>query len=388
MAHPPRARAVAATDRVGLGSVLCAALALPGLGVAAEADVTAGQGLVSLRMLSYQDRQPGLRRVRVDAPSVQLQLPLVARWSVDATATRDSVSGASPRWHSSISGASRMRDRRNAVDAVFTRHGDDGAWALGAASSDENDYRSRALSAQWRTSTEDRNRSWALSASHARDRIGSSDDPTLDERRRSTSAALALTQVLSQRDVAQASLSWTEGRGHFSDPYKALDSRPGRRRQLALQLRWNHHLPDSGATLRTQWRHYHDSFGVRAHTLGVEWVQGLSERWSLTPLLRLHTQSAARFYGDPLYDPRLGEPFPPGYFERRPEHLSLDHRLSAFGAVTLGVKLEARLGRHWSADLRVDRYEQRSGWRVGGAGSPGLAPLQARWFQAGLTYRF
>ena len=382
--------AVAATEAAAqrLGSLLCAALALPGVGGAAEMDVVAGNGLVALRMLSYRDRQDGLNRVRVDAPSLQLQLPLAARWSVDASATRDSVSGASPRWHSAISGASRLRDNRSAFDARFTHHGERDAWSLGGATSDEHDYESRALSVEWRRSSEDNNRTISLSASHARDRIGSSDDPTLHERRRSSSIGAALTQVLSPVDVAQASLTHTRGRGFFGDPYKALDSRPDRREQTTLLLRWNHHAAAWAATLRTQWRVYRDSFGVQAHTLGADWVQALGERWLLTPSLRVHTQSAARFYADPVYDPRFGEPFPPGYLDQRPQHLSLDHRLSAFGALTLGLKLEARFGRQWSADLRVDRYEQRSGWRIGGPGSPGLAPLRARWVQAGLVYRF
>lgn len=368
--------------------MLCAALALPGVAAAAEMDVVAGKGLVALRMLSYRDRQPGLERVRVDAPSLQLQLPLVARWSVDASATRDSVSGASPRYHSSISGASRMRDNRSAFDLRFTHHGDRDAWSMGVATSDEHDYESRAAQLEWRHSSDDQNRTLALSASHARDRIGSSDDPALDERRRSTSVAVALTQVLSQVDVAQLSLSWTEGRGFYSDPYKALDSRPDRRRQAALLLRWNHHLAALAATLRSQWRVYRDSFGVRAHTLGLDWVQTLSDGWSLTPTLRVHTQSAARFYADPVYDARFGEPFPPGFLDQPPQHLSLDHRLSAFGALTLGLKLEARLSPQWSADLRVDHYEQRGSWRIGGGGSPGLAPFKARWVQAGVVYRF
>lgn len=382
-------QAVAATDRAGsgLGSVLCAALALPGVAAGAEMDVVAGQGLVAVRMLSYRDRQPGLERVRADSPSLQVQLPLGGRWSVDATATRDSVSGASPRWHSSISGASRLRDNRSAFDARFSHHGERDTWSVGVATSDEHDYESRAVSVEWRHSSEDNNRSVALSAGHARDRIGSSDDPTLDARRRSTSLGASLTLVLTAVDVAQASLSWTDGRGWFNDPYKALDQRPDRRRQAALLLRWNHHVAAADASLRSQWRIYRDSFGVRAHTLGLEWAQALSPTWTLTPIVRVHTQDAASFYADPVYD-RIGEPYPPGFFEQPPRYLSLDHRLSAFGALTLGLKLEAALAPKWSADLRVDRYEQRGSWRIGGGGSPGLAPLKASFVQIGVVHRF
>lgn len=384
----PVVRAVAATDSaVRWGPVVCAALALPGLAAGAEMDVLAGRGLVAVRMLTYRDDQPGLDRIRVDSPSIQLQLPLAGRWSMEATATRDSVSGASPRWHSAISGASRMSDNRSAFDLRLSHHGERDTWSLGAATSDEHDYESRALSAEWRHSSEDNNRSWALSAGYARDRIGSSDNASLDERRRSPSLGLSVTQVLSQVDVAQLSLGVTDGRGFFTDPYKSLDARPGHRRQATLQLRWNHHVRALNATLRGSWRYYRDSFGVRAHTLGLEWVAPVSERITLTPLLRAHSQSAASFYYDPVYG-SAGEPYPPDYFKHPPQYLSADHRLSAFGALTLGLKLAAEVDAHWSVDLRVERYEQRGAWRVGGAGSPGLAPLRARMAQAGVVYRF
>ena len=44
--------------------------------------------------------------------------------------------------------------------------------------------------------------------------------------------------------------------------------------------------------------------------------------------------------------------------------------------------------RDWSADLKAERYEQRSHWRVGGTGSPGLAPFSATFVQFGVSSRF
>lgn len=371
--------------------MVCAALALPGLAApaaAAEIDVVAGNGLVALRWLSYRDRQPGLDRIEVESPSVQVNLPLGGRWSIDATGTRDAVSGASPRWHSAISSASRMSDNRSAFDAKLTRHGDSHAWSLAVATSDEHDYESRALAAELRWSTEDNNRTWNLGAGFARDRIGSSDNPFLDERRRTRSLAVGVTQVTTRVDVVQASLGFADGRGFYSDPYKRVDVRPRQRRQATLLLRWNHHFEGPQATLRSQGRHYRDSFGVRAHTLAFEWVQPLGQRLTLTPSLRLHTQSAASFYYDPVYSDLLGAPFPAGFTEHPPEHLSPDHRLSAFGAATVGIKLAYAWTRQWSSDLKLERYEQRSPWRVGGSGSPGLAPFVATILQVGLVHRF
>lgn len=371
--------------------MVCAALALPGLAppvAAAEIDVVAGKGLVALRWLSYRDHQPGLDRIEVESPSVQVNLPLGGRWSIDATGTRDAVSGASPRWHSAVSSASRMSDNRSAFDARLTRHDEGRVWSLAVATSDEHDYESRALSADLRWSSEDNNRTWNVGVGHSRDRIGSSDNPFLSERRRTTSIAAGITQVTTRVDVVQASVTFSDGRGFHSDPYKLVDQRPRERRQATLLLRWNHHFEGWQATLRSQWRLYRDSFGVHAHSLGAEWVQAFGDRLALTPSLRLHTQSAASFYYDPVYSGLLGAPFPAGFLERPPDFLSPDHRLSAFGAWTVGVKVAFAWSRHWSTDLKVEHYEQRSGWRVGGHGSPGLAPLRARVLQFGLVHRF
>ena len=71
----------------------------------------------------------------------------------------------------------------------------------------------------------------------------------------------------------------------------------------------------------------------------------------------------------------LGQPF------------TMDTRLSAFGAFTLGLDVAKALGDGWSADLRVDFYRQESGWRIGG-GSPGIEPFSARWVVVGLTKTF
>ena len=100
--------------------------------------------------------------------------------------------------------------------------------------------------------------------------------------------------------------------------------------------------------------------------------------WRVPPSLRYYTQSAADFYFDP--------PFPEGFVLAR--QYSADTRLSAFGALTPGITIMKLLPDGWSADLKLEFYRQRSAWRLGGAGSPGLEPFSARWIQAGLSKTF
>jgi hypothetical protein len=111
-------------------------------------------------------------------------------------------------------------------------------------------------------------------------------------------------------------------------------------------------------------------------------VQALGSVFTLTPSLRYYTQRAASFYFDPVADINL-YPAPVG----APEYSSADQRLSAFGALTAGVKAEVHLG-NWTTDLKMERYEQRATWRVGGPGSPGIDPFYANIYQLGVATRF
>ncbi|WP_231993175.1 DUF3570 domain-containing protein [Mitsuaria sp. 7] len=375
-------------SRNAWGGVLAAALLLPGLQSPALAETPPEQAEMSVKLLHYRDRQPGLARIKVTAPSVYLMVPVAGRWSVEGSLVNDSVSGASPRYHSAVSGASRLEETRKAGDIQVTRYNDRDAWSLGAAYSTEHDYRSRTVSAGYRRSSEDNNTTWNLGAAYSDDWIGSSDDPTLSRGRNTTQLTAGVTQAWTSVDLVQLSLGASWGHGMYSDPYKFPDRRPDRREQYTLMTRWNHHFTDWKATLRSSWRYYADSFGVRANTLETAWVQPVSGGWTLTPSLRYTTQRAAKFYYDPVYDASLGAPLPPGYTATSPQYLSPDQRLSAFGAITVGMKVAYEIAPRWTADLSLEHYEQRAAWRLGGSGSPGLARFQADWLQVGLSHKF
>ena len=108
----------------------------------------------------------------------------------------------------------------------------------------------------------------------------------------------------------------------------------------------------------------------------------------LTPGLRYTTQSAAYFYFDPVYDPLLGAPFPPGYLLNPTAFYSADQRLSAFGAITAGLKVSKAFAGGWFIDGKAEYHEQRGDWRVGGEGSPGLEAFKAQMYQVGVTCKF
>jgi hypothetical protein len=368
-------------------SLLAAALLLPG--VQAMADEPPQNGSISLRYLDYADRQSGLDRIRAHSPSIAVTAPVASDWSIEGTLTADDVSGASPRYHTAISGASHMQDERKAGDLAVTRYFRRGTLTAGAAYSTEHDYVSRALSLNGTLSSEDNNTTWAFGLAGSRDRIDPVNHVVADEHKRTLSVLAGVTRVLTPNDIGQLTITRTNGDGYFNDPYKLFDNRPRSRRQNTALLRWNHYVDSTGGTSRLSYRYYSDSFRIRAHTLTGEYVQPLGGGWSVAPELRLYSQSAAYFYYDPVYDGTLGPPFPPGFAAAGPDRLSsADQRLSGFGAVTVGLKVAREIGKLWTVDVKVEGYEQRGSWRLFHDGSPGLAPLRARIVQVGLTRKW
>ncbi|HEX7983528.1 MAG TPA: DUF3570 domain-containing protein [Duganella sp.] len=364
-------------------SILAAALLLPGVQAHAEAPPT--NGVISVGYLDYRDSQSGLDRIRVHAPSVSVMAPVAGVWSVSGSLVRDDVSGASPRYHTAVSGASHMNDDRKAGDFAVKRYLERGSVSVGASYSTEHDYVSRALSLQGTFESEDRNTTWSAGIGRSNDEINSTGGAVVGEKKNTTNLLVGVTQVLTKNDVVQLTLAHDHGKGYFSDPYKAFDNRPRSRNETTLLARWNHHVDATDGISRTSYRYYRDSYGVRGHTLGQEYVQPLSQGWTVTPEVRLYTQSAADFYFDPVYDPVLGTPFPPGFNGANPGYMSADQRLSGFGAVTLGLKVSKQIDKLWSVDVKVSAYQQRGSWRLFNSGSPGLDTLRAQIFQIGIN---
>lgn len=387
-----------------LGLLTLAALALPGVMPRnVRAEEAPERGTLAVKYLQYADSQSvqthypfytgsepsTFDRIRVDAPSVLLALPLGRRWLVESSATVDTVSGASPRYYSDVSGASRMEDRRKAYDAKVTRYFERTAFALGASTSKENDYLSKAVSAEGRWSSADNNTTFSAGVGGSNDVITPVHGGVLNltrATRQTQELMLGVTRAITRNDLAQLTIGGSSGRGDFSDPYKQNDVRPAQRDITTALLRWNHHFDGWNTTLRSSYRYYADSFQVHAHTAELACVMAPPSSsalaFKLTPGVRYYTQSSASFYVDPVTDVAIY----PGTLGQA-QYSTVDQRLSAFGAVALNFKLEMAWGR-WTADLKYERYEQRASWRLNGQGSPGIDPFHARELQLGLALSF
>lgn len=369
-------------------SILLAALSLSGVlplvSTQARAEDAPDKAEFSSKYLRYRDSQPGLNRLTVNSPSMALSVPIAGVWSIDAGLVADQVSGASPRYHTVISSASKMSDSRRAADFKLHRYFERIKLSAGVSYSTEHDYDSTAISLNASIATEDNNTTWNFGLGSAKDKI-SATGRQLKEEKQGSDFLIGVSQVLSPQDIAQITLTHTNAHGYFSDAYKSLDIRPRERQQSALNLKYHHYFPEADASLRLNYRHYQDSFGIRSHTINIDYAQTLSDGWTVTPTVRLYSQSAADFYFDPVYTFLY---IPVGYKIGGTQFISEDQRMSAFGGRSFGVKLSKQLDQHWQVDASLERYRQRSEWTFFDNKRPPLAPLDASILQIGLRYRF
>lgn len=365
-------------EATAAGSLLAAALALPGVMPAtAHAQAAPDKGIFELQYLSYRDWQPGRDRMTVDAPAFYALIPISDTWVVEGGMVYDAMSGASPLYFNVLSGAS-VGDYRTAGDIKVTKYFGNYAVSAGAFVSAEQDFLSRGASLNVQIFSEDRNRTWALGVAGTNDRINAINGVAPNSSRNSLEFLVGVTQALSPNDIVQSNLTYYTGHGYYSDPYKPLDTRPTTRETWAWLTRYNHYFEGPDATLRLGYRLLFDSFGSDMNTFEVAWVQSLPWGFTLTPSLRFTTQTAADFYKNP--------PFPRGY--REGEDYTADTRLASWGALTAGVIVGKTLWDGWNLTFRADYYRQDPDWQIFGTGSPGIQVFSARWLQVNLTKEF
>jgi len=386
--------------------LLSAVLLLPSVNIA-YADAPPEHATVGLKYLNYQDSQSGdtsitrgmtRDRITVNALTLESQVPIAGKWLIGVTMLEDSITGASPAYHSAgfpaaghdaASGASG--ELRHAGDLSVTRYFQSGSVTGGVSYSRESDYISRGYSLRGALSTDDKNTTFSLGAGFNDDAVDLDRPAVVASKRQAEhgkkhvyTGIVGLTRVLSKSDIVQLNVGYAKGNGYFSDPYKDPDERPDVRDMTTVMTRWNHHFEGTEGTLRLAYRYYSDTFGIRAHTMDAEYVQPLHHGWTVMPLLRMHSQKEADFY----LATNMASPSDPTPVPTDAVYCTEDQRLSAFGALTLGIKFGKVLGRNWQADVKYEHYEQHGSWCINGHGDPGLATFIARSVQLGISREF
>lgn len=323
-------------------------------------------------------------RMEVDVAQFHLLAPVADNWSLALDVAWEDMSGASPWFVGQsaegdakvvMSGAS-IEDTRTEVSVTTRYYYDRGSAGFNYTRSDEDDYESDAISVDGSFDSSDGQTTYSASLSASADDIhptqGLIPTNTIKDEKDIRSAWIGVSRIISKRAILRFGLSYTYRDGFLTDPYKLLDQRPDRRNEWVLQGGYRQFLAGPNAALHVDYRYFDDDWGVEAHTVDLAWHQNIGERTALIPFLRYHTQDKSDFFANSV---DLSE-----------RYYADDYRLSAYGAISLGLRLRHDIG-NWRLNLAAERYKSDNSWGIyGGEESPALVNFWRT--SIGLDYRF
>ncbi|MCB0321279.1 MAG: DUF3570 domain-containing protein [Bdellovibrionales bacterium] len=344
----------------------------------AFAQSIAEEGQFRFQYSYYEDRQGSDDRISVRAPMVWALTPLGDSTELEGSFVLDTVSGASPLHHDTLSGASGIgiEDERKAGDIKVTEYFEDFSVAVGGNYSREDDYTSAGGSVESRIWNSTKSTTFTIGMSRGADDISSTNNPDLDESSDTTGGIFGVTQVINKVSLIQSNLTFSSSNGYLSDPYKPGDLRPESRDRFAWLTRYVLYVPDFDGSLHVDYRFYRDSWGVLSHTFDNYWYQPIGELWMLRPHIRFYSQGKADFYRNTFPAASEGEIY------------SADQRLAGFGELTTGLKVIRDFGEGFSMSLSGEFIQQHGGWKIGSPGSPGLESFYETFFSFGLAKKF
>lgn len=359
---------------------MSAALAIPGVAASfpANADPATDPAEARFLYVDYEDSQKFDDRMRIQAPMWWVRSPLGTSTEIEGSFVLDSMSGASPYYLNTLTGASGLgvEDVRRSVDLKVSEYFENMTVGVSGIFSDEDDYTSVGGAVESRIWTPDKNTTFTVGVGGNTDKIESSIDQTLEEDRDVYNVLFGVTQVINPISIIQSNITFQTGDGYYTDPYKTFDNRPQSRDQFAWLTRYNVYVEQTDGSVHTDYRFYLDSWGISSHMVDLAWYQPITKEFMIRPHLRYYTQTDANFFSSDFPPETFGEQF-----------LSYDQRLSQFGEVGGGIKLIYTLPCNFSLDARFEYFQQRRGLALG-SGSDNVGTLYGRYFGFGLSKTF
>ncbi|MBF0628698.1 MAG: DUF3570 domain-containing protein [Magnetococcales bacterium] len=362
---------------------------------------------ISFKQTHYKEADG---RIGVDYSLLDIKKEFGADYTVDVGLSYDTISGGTPIWVDTVSGASgkalpdgriavgefleeggsftkdafqyqkiQVEDRRRAITTSVTRRTPDrDEITLGASYSTESDFTSREGSLSYLYNLDaSRNQSITVGVSY---QSNSAYHLMYDEWRdfHVLNTQIGYTHTLNKTTVGQVNYFQIHQSGDLSNPYqtiirlssmdglywRAVEQRPNERSASGISASLASKILDNTA-LQGEYRYYNDDWGIESNTLGITTHTTLDEVWVVSPMVRYYTQSQAGFYKSH----ESGEVFDDS------ENGSADERLGGFHGWTYGLGVERKLGEAVSLNLHAASQRQSNG-------------LKMTWLSLGLDYNF
>lgn len=358
---------------------------------------------VRVQYLQYDESS---NRISVKAPSLEVNKEFGVDYSLNIKAVKDGVSGATPIYHDTSSGASAFsRSKNTSVNnikksnvkmtesraytaaSLVTRFENRQELTTSFSRSYESDYASNNLSADYLFyENQSKNRSYNIGFAYQKNQILIK-DCTLNSQCDTQSSASekkdaslytiesGVTQIIDKTSLAKFSLFYSSEDGYLSNPYYNVvrnnngttadvvaEIRPDTRVSYGFNLKYFKSI-SKDLTLKTKYKFYLDDWDINSHTIDINSYYNLSTNLIFGLGLRYYTQSEANFYNKSS-----------SYFTSQ-KYATHDDRLSDMNSTTLKSSLDYKLNKSLSLDVGINSYKQSTG-------------LSAMYYSLGVKYKF
>lgn len=255
----------------------------------------------------------------VEGPSVLVRKSLGESLSATANYYVDAITSASV--DVVVTGASQYKENRQQKSLGLDYLRGKSMWSAFYMESSENDYKASTWSLGVSQDMFGDLTTVSFGYSQGKDHIrktidnpagGKMLDPDFRRSLERRNYRVGLTQVLSRNALLSLNFETVTEEGYLQNPYRSMryvnlsdtwtpapETFPGTRTSNAGSARLKHYLPWRAAA-EVQYRFYGDTWGLRAHTAGLEYTHPLkqSPRWTLSGSYRFYKQNSADFFSD------------------------------------------------------------------------------------------
>jgi len=353
---------------------------------------------VSVQYMSY-DEDSG--RTTISTPMIEINKDFGTDYTLNTSFTHDSVSGASPTYYDSSSGASarvpdgavyqsdieygdiEYEDERKAVSLALTKRFESrDELTIGGNYSTEYDYDSKEASIQYLHYLDSsKNQSITIGGSYQKNDISiycrlntgvcdsSSGASEKIEDLDVLSTEIGFTQILDKTSLIKTSIFYTNEDGYLSNPYMRIvrdyntnpkiapENKPDSRKSYGVMLQYSKEINDRLAT-NLSYRYYNDDWDITSHTIDTELNYQLNKKLLLGAGVRYYTQTQAEFYSDRE-----------DYFTDE-VYASSDRRVSDFSSINYKLNGDYKINKKFSINANINYYEQddfdATYWGIGG----------------------
>jgi hypothetical protein len=276
-----------------------------------------------------------------------------------ATAAYRSLTN-NPNYRNNKVPLTHMHDHRNAFSVQVPMTFGANQITPSFAYSAESDYISISGALNYSRSFNDKNTTLSTGWAHNGDTVR--DDLFVWQAKMTDDVFLGLVQLFGPKAYLTVNASMSFEHGYLADPYRGvmLDSelqsnpddpalspevRPRHRNSEILYASWNQFVTPLNGSYEVSYRFFHDSYGIIANTVELDWHQKIGKFLVISPMFRYYIQNAADFYYTLVPDAN-----------GVPTYYSSDYRLSEMETFAAGATITWRVQKHLSIDLSYMHY--------------------------------